>query len=281
MKIIIDADGCPVTNLAIDIALENYLKVLVVSDTSHIFDFDSKKIQFKEYDYTFAFNSDDYITHIVADKGKDSSDFVIINKCNKKDIVITQDYALASMCLTKNCFVINQNGYVYTNENIDELLLRRHIGKKSGKYGKSSFRPKKRTKEQDEKFAINFKKLIKKAKKTFIYKKYIDEKDNILKFNIYNQIYCEYNEIKYTKNFLIEKFNANIIEKLNLYDIDGTWFEEYNVIIDNINYILNWHKDFNINIYPILQYNEIIKDLELKVNVIVNYLNSNLDKIYL
>ena len=82
MKLIIDADGCPVTNIAINIALNYNLKILVVSDTSHIFNFENKNIQY-----------------IIVDKGFDSADFVILKKCLEKDIIVTQDYSLAAMCL--------------------------------------------------------------------------------------------------------------------------------------------------------------------------------------
>ncbi len=144
MKLIIDADGCPVTKIAINIALKYNLKILVVSDTSHFFQFEHSNI-----------------SYIIADKGIDSSDFLILNKANQNDVIITQDYALASMCLSKKCFVINQNGYLYTNENIDELLLRRHIGKKLRKAGKNDFKIKKRTKLQDEIFTKNFEYFLK------------------------------------------------------------------------------------------------------------------------
>ncbi|WP_317366817.1 DUF188 domain-containing protein [uncultured Tyzzerella sp.] len=147
MKLIIDADGCPVTNIAINIALKNNLKIMVVSDTSHIFNFEN-----------------DNISYIIADKGLNSADFLILNKCIKNDVIITQDYSLAAMCLSKSCFVINQNGYVYTNDNIDELLLRSHIGKKLRKAGKSDFKIKKRTKNQDENFIKSFQNLLKSIK---------------------------------------------------------------------------------------------------------------------
>ena len=145
MKIMIDADGCPVVNICVKIALKNNIKVLIVSDTSHIFNFE-----------------DENIFCITADKGVDSSDFIILNKCEKEDIVITQDYALASMCLLKNCYVINQNGYIYTNKNIDELLLRRHINKKLRKAGKKDFKIKKRTEKDNDNFVENLNKIIKK-----------------------------------------------------------------------------------------------------------------------
>lgn len=142
MKILIDADGCPVVKLAIQIGLKYNLEILLISDTSHVFNFNNN------------------VKLIIADKGKDSSDFIILNKALKDDIVITQDYALASICLTKGCFPINQNGFLYTNENIDELLFRKHINKKLRKIGKMDYKIKKRLKKDDEKFAINFNKLI-------------------------------------------------------------------------------------------------------------------------
>ena len=144
MKIIIDADGCPVIKITLDIAKLENIPVLLVSNTSHVFNLENYK------------NS----IHILADKGKDNADFLIINKVNKGDIVITQDYALASMCLAKNTHPINQNGFLYTPENIDELLFRRHMGQKLRKIGKNSFKPKKRNKDNDDKFKKSLLNLI-------------------------------------------------------------------------------------------------------------------------
>lgn len=146
MKIIIDADGCPVINICIEISLKYNLKVLIISDTSHIFEFNNKNIN-----------------HIIVDKGNDSADFMILNRAEKNDIIITQDYSLAAMCIAKNCFAINQNGYIYTDKNIDELLLRKHIGKKLRKAGKNDFKIKKRTKNDNDKFIKNFISIIERA----------------------------------------------------------------------------------------------------------------------
>ncbi len=139
MKVLIDADSCPVLKIATNLALQNGLHIVVVSDTSHSFNFDNSNI-----------------TYVLVDKGFDNSDFALLSRANPNDIVITQDYGLASMCLAKCCKVINQNGLIYTNKNIDELLLRRHISKKLKTYGKN----KKRTSFDDENFLKNFKKLM-------------------------------------------------------------------------------------------------------------------------
>lgn len=69
------------------------------------------------------------------------------------DIVVTQDYGLASMCLARRARVLNQNGLEYTADNIDVLLERRWQNKKLLRAGKHPKGPAKRTKEQDEAFA--------------------------------------------------------------------------------------------------------------------------------
>lgn len=145
MKIIIDADACPVSKIAIKIALSYNLKIILVYDTAHNFNFDNENIKC-----------------IMVDKGFDSADFIIANKIQKEDILITQDYGLASICLAKGCYTINQNGYLYTDKNIDELLFRRHLGKQLRKNGKNSGKIKKRLPKDDENFKVEFTKIIKK-----------------------------------------------------------------------------------------------------------------------
>ncbi len=75
-----------------------------------------------------------------------------MNACKSGDLVVTQDYGLASNILGKKCYVINQNGIEYTNDNIDDLLAKRDINKKIMRSGKRIKGPKKRVKEQDVAF---------------------------------------------------------------------------------------------------------------------------------
>lgn len=106
-------------------------------DTSHIFNKEGAKT-------------------MVFSKGADSVDFALINYLEKEDVVITQDYGLAAMAMNKASYVINQNGMIYNDENIDRLLYSRHISKKIRKSGGKTKGPKKRTKEDD----INFEKTL-------------------------------------------------------------------------------------------------------------------------
>ena len=141
MRILIDADGCPVVNETIKVAHKFNLESIIFCDTSHNFDEKNVKVR-------------------VVSKGIDAVDFAILNNIEKGDIVITQDYGLASLVLSRNSYAINQSGMVYTNENIDELLYSRYISKKMRNSGARIKGPKKRDKSQDIIFKENLEKLI-------------------------------------------------------------------------------------------------------------------------
>ena len=61
----------------------------------------------------------------------DAVDLALINLCQAGDIVVTQNYGVAAMALGKNAYAIHQNGWRYTSENIDRLLMERHMAKKA------------------------------------------------------------------------------------------------------------------------------------------------------
>lgn len=133
MKILIDADGCPVVNQALKIAQQYNIDCKIICDTSHIIN--------KEGAET-----------ITITKGSDSVDFALVNMIKKSDIVITQDYGLAAMSLAMLANVINQDGFVYTDQNIDMLLFQRHISKKIRQAGGKIRGNNKRKLEQNTSF---------------------------------------------------------------------------------------------------------------------------------
>lgn len=141
MTILIDADGCPVVDLTLRVAKQYDISVIIMCDTSH-------KIE-REGAQTFVF-----------DKGADSVDFALVNRVHPGDVVITQDYGLASMCLARCARVLNQNGLEYTADNIDALLFRRHENKKLLRAGKHPKGSAKRTASQDEAFEKALKKVL-------------------------------------------------------------------------------------------------------------------------
>lgn len=143
--ILVDADACPVIDLTIKVAKQYDLQVILICDTSHY--------MVREGAET-----------ITVSKGADAADFVLVNKVHEGDIVITQDYGLAAMVLAKKGFPIDQNGRVYSADNIDQLLYTRHINKKIRLAGGRTKGPKKRQKEADINFEESLRQLCKKVK---------------------------------------------------------------------------------------------------------------------
>jgi len=141
MKILVDADACPVKEIIVRLAKDKKIPVTMLIDTSHQLD-------------------DGYSSVITVDKGADSVDFALMNLLVQNDIVITGDYGLAAMVLGKGARAINQNGLIYTNDNIDRLLMERHIGGKIRRSGGRTKGPTKRTKADNDRFEVAFKKLL-------------------------------------------------------------------------------------------------------------------------
>ncbi len=143
MQIFVDADACPVISIIESIAKENDIPVTLLCDTNHVL-------------------SSDYSECRVIGAGSDAVDFALISICNKGDIVVTQDYGVAAMALGKGAFGIHQSGKWYTNDNIDQMLMERHLNKKARRAkSKNHLRgPKKRKGEDDQHFAESFRKLL-------------------------------------------------------------------------------------------------------------------------
>ena len=146
MHIYIDADACPVVGRAEDIATKYNIPVTLLCDTNHVL-------------------TSDYSEVVVVGAGADAVDYKLISICHRGDIVVTQDYGVAAMALEKGAFAIHQSGKWYTNENIDQMLMERHLNKKARRASSRTHikGPRKRTEEDDQRFAESFEKLLRKA----------------------------------------------------------------------------------------------------------------------
>ncbi len=133
MKILIDGDGCPVVDIAVAVSQSHGIECLILCDTAH-------EIH-REGAQTLTF-----------DKGADSVDFALANRARAEDLVVTQDYGLASMCLARGARVLHQDGWEYTQWNIDALLLERHAAKRLRMSGGRAKAIPKRTEAQNEAF---------------------------------------------------------------------------------------------------------------------------------
>lgn len=133
MRILVDADACPVKQIIVRLAKEKKIPVTMLIDTSHEL-------------------NDGYSTIITVDKQADSVDFALMSLLKHEDVVVTQDYGLAAMVIGKGARAMNQNGLVFTDANMDKLLMERHIGGKIRRGGGRTKGPAKRTKDDDARF---------------------------------------------------------------------------------------------------------------------------------
>lgn len=144
MELFIDADGCPVTDLAVRLAGQYHIPCTIFCDTAHRIERDGAAT-------------------VTVSKGADSVDFALVNRIHTGDVVVTQDYGLAAMCLSRKAIPIHQDGMVYTDDNIDGLLFFRAAAKKIRNAGGRLKGPSRRTKEQDKAFAAALEQLLREA----------------------------------------------------------------------------------------------------------------------
>lgn len=144
MRIIVDADACPGRNIIEKVALMHNIHVIMYCDLNHVLRSDYSEIRY-------------------VDSGFQSVDMAVVNECKRGDIIVTQDYGVAAMCLGKNAYSISPKGHIYENDNIERLLFERHISQKVRRSGGKTVNPKKRSPEDDNRLQYNLEKLIKTA----------------------------------------------------------------------------------------------------------------------
>ncbi|QOY35985.1 YaiI/YqxD family protein [Anaerobacillus isosaccharinicus] len=144
MKIYVDADACPVKDIIISEARNFEIPVILVTSLSH---FSNKE-------------HPSGVETIYVDSGADAADFRIVKLVEKGDIIVTQDYGLASLGLAKGIIVLHQKGFRYTNDNIDQLLQTRYLSAVARRSGQRTKGPKPFTAEDREQFRELFKKAI-------------------------------------------------------------------------------------------------------------------------
>lgn len=144
MKIYVDADACPVKDIIIFEARKLKIPVILVTSFSHF----SNAEQPSE------------VETIYVDSGADAADYRIVKLAEKGDIIVTQDYGLASLGLAKGIIVLHHKGFSYTNENIDQLLQTRYLSAMARKSGQRTKGPKPFTAEDREQFRDLFSQVI-------------------------------------------------------------------------------------------------------------------------
>ena len=143
-RLLIDADACPVVEIALRAARARGVEVLLVCDDAHEMRREGART-------------------VTVARGADSADLRLVNLLEPGDIVVTQDYGLAALCLARAARVLDQNGRVYDESNIDALAAR---ARRAGGRVKG---PPKRRPQQDEAFRLALEEMLDGAGKTALH----------------------------------------------------------------------------------------------------------------
>ena len=141
MKILVDADACPRSALQIctELGRRYNIPVWTVASFNHHIESDHP---------------------IVVGDDSQEADIKILNLTETGDIVITGDWGLAAMVLGKGARCLSPAGREYRPEKIDFLLEEREAKARFRRGGGRTKGPKKRTSEDDERFASYLEKIL-------------------------------------------------------------------------------------------------------------------------
>ncbi len=145
MRIFVDADGCPVVEETVRLARRYRVDCVLLCDTAHQLERAGAET-------------------VTVSQGADSVDFALVNRVTAGDLVVTQDYGLAAMCLARGARVLHQDGLEYTDENIGGLLAARQ---QAGRLRRGRFRirgPKRRKPAQDAAFVAALEAILKETR---------------------------------------------------------------------------------------------------------------------
>lgn len=140
MKVIIDADACPVKDIVTKETREKNIDVVLVSSLSH---FSSREL-------------DSHVKAVYVDAGPDAADYKIVQLAEAGDIIVTQDYGLASLLLPKGCTVLHHTGFEYNKMNMDHMLETRHMSSIIRRGGGRTKGPKALSQDDKQKFTDLF-----------------------------------------------------------------------------------------------------------------------------
>ncbi|MEQ8201556.1 MAG: YaiI/YqxD family protein [Syntrophomonadaceae bacterium] len=141
MKIVVDADACPVKDIIEIVAGRCGVEVVLVSNPHH-------HLQSR------------YAAIVVVDGASQAADLAIMNMVRRGDVVVTQDYGLASMVMARGCYALDPSGRIFDDDNIDRLLMSRFLNQKARRAGDRIKGPRKRAKPDDDRFARSLERII-------------------------------------------------------------------------------------------------------------------------
>ncbi|ADG83146.1 YaiI/YqxD family protein [Thermincola potens] len=143
IKILVDADSCPVLSEITNIAKKFNIPVILIASIAHF----GREVRPGE-------------DLVYVDNVSQAVDMEILNRVKRNNIVVTGDYGLASLVLAKEARALSPRGYIYSEASMDRLLVERHLGVKIRRGGGRTKGPKAFTKSDRQRFCLSLTRLI-------------------------------------------------------------------------------------------------------------------------
>lgn len=132
MRVLVDADACPVLELVRRLCAEAVVKVITVSSFRH---------DIRGPD------------HVMVGPEPQAADMALINRTQRGDIVVTQDWGLAALALARGAHALSPWGHRFLDEEMDGRLAQRALHARLRRGGVRLPGPSRRTAADDAAFA--------------------------------------------------------------------------------------------------------------------------------
>ncbi len=143
--VFIDADACPVTRDAFNIARSRSIRIVLVANATQNFD---------------RYAGRPGVECVQVSGGRDAADFAIVEMLAEGDIVVTQDIGLAAMVLGRGARAISPRGRRFDPATIDLELEFRHVEQRHRRSGGRTRGPSTFEEEDRERFIDVLKRLV-------------------------------------------------------------------------------------------------------------------------
>lgn len=150
LTVLVDADACPVKR-----------EVIAVCRA-----FGARAVLVASYDHFLADAGED-VELVQVDRGDQSVDLYIANRLGRGDVLVTQDFGLAALALSRGAVALSNRGEEYRPETIDYLLASRHASARRRRGGGRSRGPRAFSEEDRRMFLQSLTKVLHRLQENF------------------------------------------------------------------------------------------------------------------
>lgn len=145
MRILVDADACPVKAQILSVARRHACEVVLIASHAH-----------RMPDLEGAPD----VAVIAVESSPQAVDIALTNASRRGDVVVTGDYGLACMVLGRGVRALSFRGQVFDDRNIDGLMATRHLASRVRRGGGRMRGPKAFTAEDAARFEAALERMI-------------------------------------------------------------------------------------------------------------------------